>query len=266
MKQEELPCDLEKPWRDTYKRLVALDRDWEKERFRKAAIADLHRFLTERCAQIPHLGDLVRLVRESMTRQDLFALMVPCERELKRVKITDVEILSTDLSEAMPQFPQLPLTVIADNFRSAINVGTLFRVSDCFGIQEAMLCGYTPDPSDGRAKAAALGAENWVKWSRFPRTLDAVRAVQAQGIPVIALETVAGAPTLEAWQWQFPCAVALGSERFGLDADVVQACDGVMRIPMYGRKNSLNVVMAFTLVAHAARQAFQQQLLNQMGK
>ena len=252
--------DLEKPWRDTYKRLIALDQGWEKERFRKVAIADLHRFLTERCAHVPHLGDLVRLVRETMTRQDLFAMIVPCERELKRVKVTDVEILSHDLTEPQPDHPRMPLTVIADNFRSAINVGTLFRVSDCFGIEEAILCGYTPDPSDGRAKAAALGAENWVPWSRVPRTLDAVRAVQARGIPVIALETVEGAPTLEAWQWQFPCAIALGSERFGLDADVVQACDGVMRIPMYGRKNSLNVVMAFTLVAHAARQAFQASL------
>lgn len=251
--------DWEKPWRDTYKRLVALDQQWEKERFRKAAIADLHRFLTERCQHVPHLGDLVRLVRETMTRQDLFALMAPCERELKRVKITDVEILTQDRDVVPETHPTLPLTVIADQFRSAINVGTLFRVSDCFGIEEAILCGYTPDPSDGRAKAAALGAENWVKWSRFPRTLDAVRAVQARGIPVIALETVEGATTLEDWQWQFPCAIVLGSERFGLDADVVQACDGVMRIPMYGHKNSLNVVMAFTLVAHAARQAFQQQ-------
>ena len=251
------PGDPEKPWRDTYKRLVALDREWEKPRFRKAAIAELHRFLSERCAHVPHLGDLVRLVRESMTRQDLFALMVPCERELKRVKVTDVEILSQDLQAPSPAAPKLPLTVIADNFRSAINVGTLFRVSDCFGIEEALLCGYTPDPSDGRAKAAALGAENWVPWRRFPRTLDAVRAVQARNLPVIALETVEGAPTLEQWKWSFPCAIALGSERFGLDAEVIQACDGVMRIPMYGRKNSLNVVMAFTLVAHAARQAFQ---------
>jgi tRNA G18 (ribose-2'-O)-methylase SpoU len=251
--------DLEKPWRDTYKRLMALDRDWEKERFRKAAIADLHCFLVERCAHVPHLGDLARLAREQMTRQDLFAMIVPCERELKRVKVTDVEILSQDLSAASEPAPKMSLTVIADNFRSAINVGTLFRVSDCFGIEEALLCGYTPDPADGRAKSAALGAENWVKWSRFPRTLDAVRAVQARGIPVIVLETVEDAPTLESWQWQFPCAIALGSERFGLDADVIKACDGVMRIPMFGRKNSLNVVMAFTIVAHAARQAFEQQ-------
>lgn len=249
--------DVEKPWRDTYKRLIALDKDWEKERFRKAAILDLRRFLLERCAHVPHLADLARLAREQMTRQDLFAMIVPCERELKRVKVTDIEILTQDLATSVEPAPKMPLTVIADNFRSAINVGTLFRVSDCFGIEEAILCGYTPDPSDGRAKMAALGAENWVKWSRFPRTLDAVRAVQARGIPAIALETVEDAPVLETWPWQFPCAIVLGSERFGLDADVIQACDGVMRIPMYGRKNSLNVVMAFTLVAHAARHAFE---------
>lgn len=257
--EQVVPSDPEKPWRDTYKRLVALDRDWAKERFRKAAIADLRRFLLERCAAVPHLADLARLAREQMTRQDLFAMIVPCERELKRVKVTDVEILSRDLPPAIEPAPKMPLTVIADNFRSAINVGTLFRVSDCFGVEEAILCGYTPDPADGRAKAAALGAENWVKWSRVSRTLEAVQQVQARGIPVIALETVEDAPVLETYQWQFPCAVALGSERFGLDADVIRACDGVMRIPMFGRKNSLNVVMAFTLVAHAARQAFEQQ-------
>ncbi len=251
--------DFEKPWRDTYKRLVALDREWEKPRFRAAAIKELRHFMVTRCGGVPHLGALVRLVREEMTRQDLFALMVPCERELKRVKVTDAEILSADLSAEAVVAPRMPLTVIADNFRSAINVGTLFRVSDCFGVREAVLCGYTPDPEDGRAKQAALGAEAWVPYRRAVRTLDAVRELQARGVKVIALETVEGARTLEAWEWEFPCAVALGSERFGLDPDVVAACDGVMRIPMYGRKNSLNVVMAFTLVAHAARCAFEAQ-------
>ncbi len=255
-----MDTDLEKPWRDTYKRLIALDHDWEKPRFRAAAIKELHHFLSTRCAEVPHLGPLVRLVRPEMTRQDLFALIVPCERELKKVKVTDADILTADLAADAAIAPRMPLTVIADNFRSAINVGTLFRVSDCFGVQDAILCGYTPDPEDGRAKQAALGAEAWVPYSRERRTLDAVRNLQARGIKVIALETVEGAPTLETWQWEFPCAIALGSERFGLDADVVQACDHVMRIPMYGRKNSLNVVMAFTLVAHAARCAFQKTL------
>lgn len=252
-----MDVDFEKPWRDTYKRLMALERDWEKPRFRVAAIRDLRVFLETRCAGVPHLAPLARLAREGMTRQDLFALIVPCERELRRVKVTDADILSADLPPGVEPAPRMPLAAIVDNFRSAINVGTLFRVCDCFGVGEVILCGYTPSPDDGRAKQAALGAEAWVPWSRTERTLEAVRAQQAKGVSVIALETVMGAPTLESWQWEFPCAVALGSERFGLDPDVVRAADAVMRIPMYGRKNSLNVVMAFTLVAHAARQAWQ---------
>lgn len=251
--------DIEKPWRDTYKRCVALEAQWEKPRFRAAAIKELHHFMTTRCAAVPHLGPLVRLVRPEMTRQDLFSLIVPCERELKRVKVTDVDILSKDTPAALEVAPKMPLTVVADNFRSAINVGTLFRVSDCFGVEEALLCGYTPSPNDHRSKQAALGAEDWVSWQHVDRTLDAVQQLKAVGRQVIALETVEGAPTLETWQWQFPCAIVLGSERFGLDPDVIKACDGCMRIPMYGHKNSLNVVMAFTLVAHAARQAFEAQ-------
>lgn len=251
--------DIEKPWRDTYKRCIALDAQWEKPRFRAAAIKELHTFMTTRCQNVPHLAPLVRLVRPEMTRQDLFALIVPCERELKRVKVTDVDILTQDTPLATTTPPKMPLTVVADNFRSAINVGTLFRVSDCFGVEQAILCGYTPSPQDHRAKQAALGAEDWVPWQHFDRTLAAVQHLQAQGRQVIALETVEGAPTLEQWQWQFPCAVVLGSERFGLDPDVIKACDACIRIPMYGHKNSLNVVMAFTLVAHHARQAFEAQ-------
>ena len=167
-----MDVDSEKPWRDTYKRLVALDKGWEKPRFRAAAIKDLRTFLETRCADVPHLGPLARLARPEMTRQDLFALMVPCERELRRVKVTDAEILSADLSPEVEPAPKMPLTVIADNFRSAINVGTLFRVCDCFGVQEAVLCGYTPSPDDGRAKQAALGAEALAlvtEWEEFRR-------------------------------------------------------------------------------------------------
>ncbi|MEG1479869.1 MAG: TrmH family RNA methyltransferase [Kiritimatiellia bacterium] len=254
-----MDVDSEKPWRDVYKQLCALEAQWEKPRFRLAAINALQTFFLTHCASVPHLGALVRLVRPTMTRQDLFSLLVPCERVLHRVKITDTEILTHDLSADQLPAIALPLTVIVDNFRSAMNVGSLFRASDCFGISEVILCGYTPAPDDGRAKIAALGTEAWVPWSRTEHTVDAVRAAQQRGIQVVALETVAHAPTLETWQWTFPCAVVVGSERFGLDAAVVNACDACLRIPLYGRKNSLNVVMAFTLAAHAARQAFNQE-------
>ena len=78
--------------------------------------------------------------------------------------------------------------------------------------------------------------------------------MQAAGTPCIALETVSGAPAVDAFNWPLPCALVVGNERFGLDPDVVEACDGAVRIPLAGRKNSLNVVAALTVALFAVTQ------------
>jgi tRNA G18 (ribose-2'-O)-methylase SpoU len=49
----------------------------------------------------------------------------------------------------------------------------------------------------------------------------------------------------------------VGNERFGLDPDVVRACDAAVRVPLFGRKNSLNVVSALAVALFAARRNFQ---------
>lgn len=249
--------DTEKPWRDAHRCLAALDANWEKPRFRKANLDALKTLLAQ--SSEPHLQQLVRLVTPEMTRKQLWDLLVPVERQLARTKITDIEILSTDKSPDAAPRDTFPFTVVADNFRSAINIGTLFRVSECFGAKQIVLTGYSPEPSEGRAKAAALGAEAWVPFRRFHRTAEALQSLKAEGIRCVALETVPTAPLVADYAWLFPCALFLGSERFGLDPDVVQACDDIVRIPVFGRKNSLNVVTAFAIAAHAARLAYEGQ-------
>lgn len=248
---------LEKPWRDAHKRLLALDLQWGKPRFRKAALEELNTYLTTRCTNEPHLSALARIITEDMTRKQLWDILIPVERQLTRTKITDIDILSTDKSELHEPHPLMPFTIVADNFRSAINVGTLFRVSECFGVQDVVLTGYTPDPTDGRAKAAALGTESWVAHRRVQRTSEALKSLQNDNVCCIALETVTGAEPLETFEWTFPCALFLGSERFGLDPDIVVACDRCIQIPVFGRKNSLNVVTAYAIAVHHARCAYE---------
>lgn len=247
----------EKPWRDVHRRIVALDRNWEKIRFRKAAIADIRLFLIEKCAEVPHLFTLARLFRDEMTRQDLWSALVPVERALSRTKITDVDILSHDREARFSKAAVFPFSVLADNFRSALNLGGIFRTAECFGLSEIILTGYSPAPSDPRVAAAALGTESQIPYRRFGRALEAVTALQGEGKQCVALETVENAPNLNAFSWPFPAVLILGSERFGLDPETVAACDGVVRIPMYGGKNSLNVVTAFAIAAYAARTAFE---------
>jgi tRNA G18 (ribose-2'-O)-methylase SpoU len=245
-------------WREALARLRALDEAWADPAARQREISDCRAWLSAQ-TPLPRLAGLARLLTPGLTRQQFWCALVPVEREVARLKITDAEILDADLPpDLAPPGPALPLTVVADSLRSAFNLGGLFRTAECFGVSEVVLCGYTPRPEQPQAARAALGAEKLVPWRQVENIREALSGLQAAGVRCLALETVAGAPDIASFAWPFPCALVLGNERFGLDPEVLAACDGVVRIPLFGRKNSLNVVTAFAIAAYEIRRAFGQ--------
>ncbi|CAK0863153.1 unnamed protein product, partial [Prorocentrum cordatum] len=168
--------------------------------------------------------------------------------------------------------PRMPLTVVLDNLRSAFNVGSIFRTAECLRAEQLCLCGYTaaPEPGDadgrgqgraagggGHTARAAMGADAHVPWSRHERAADAVAALRARGVPVFALETVEGATPLHELVFPSPCALLLGNERHGLEADLLGLCSAPVRIPCHGVKNSLNVAVAFAICAYEVARQWQ---------
>jgi tRNA G18 (ribose-2'-O)-methylase SpoU len=242
-------------WREALERLRALDAAWADEAARLRELAACRAWISEQIT-LPHLAKLARLLEPGMSRQQFWSVLVPVEREVARVKVTDVEILDADLPAGESAGKAMPLTVVVDSVRSAFNVGGIFRTAECFGAGELILCGYTPLPDQPQVAKAALGTERLMAW-RYAEDVRAVLAeLKAAGTPCFALETVAGAPAVAEAAWPFPCALVLGNERFGLDPEVVAACDGAVRIPLCGRKNSLNVVTAFAVAAYEIRKRF----------
>lgn len=161
------------------------------------------------------------------------------------------------LVTAPRQGARMPLTVVMDNLRSAFNVGSIFRTSECLRVERLHLCGYTatPDESKGQTGRAAMGADTMVPWEHAPRTHDVVKRLREAGVPVFALETVQGAASLHEFEFPSPCALLLGNERHGLEADLLSLCTAPVRIPCLGVKNSLNVGVAYAICAfEVARQ------------
>lgn len=244
-------------WREALEHLRALDEVWEEPLARQRERRACQEWMAAQTV-LPRLAHLARLLAPDLTRQQFWCVLVPVEREVSRCKITDVDILDADLPpEHLPPAPPLPLTVVVDSIRSAFNLGGLFRTAECFGVSEVVLCGYTPLPEQPQAARAALGAEKLVPWRHVENLREALDGLKAAGMLCLALETVAGASDIATFAWPFPCALVLGNERFGLDAEVIAACDGVVRIPLYGRKNSLNVVTAFAVAAYEIRRRFE---------
>lgn len=251
-----MEAESQQVWRAALERLRALDAAWADEAARLLELASCRAWIAEQAA-LPHLAKLARLLVPELTRRQFWSVLVPVEREVARVKVTDVEILDADLPEGDAAGAPMPLTVVMDSVRSAFNVGGIFRTAECFGVAELVLCGYTPLPEQAQVAKAALGTERLVTW-RYAEDIRAVIAeLKASGKPCYALETVAGATDIAEAAWPFPCALVLGNERFGLDPEVIAACDGAVRIPLCGRKNSLNVVTAFAVAAYEIRKRFE---------
>ena len=149
----------------------------------------------------------------------------------------------------------LPVVVLLDNIRSLYNTGSVFRTADACGVERVMLCGITPRPDQGsRQRRAivktALGAEDAVRWEYEPETATALRRLKADGYQLVAVEPEADAVNLFEWAPQWPVCLVFGHERVGIAAELVAHLDAVVRIPMLGKKGSLNVATAAGVVLY----------------
>lgn len=159
--------------------------------------------------------------------------------------------------EQFQQAEKVPLVVVLDNIRSQHNVGAVFRTSDAFCLQGVYLCGICCCPPNDEIHKTALGAELSVEWHYFADTSEAVRSLQADGYTVYAIEQAHNSITLDEAVNQLhnkKVAVVLGHEVFGVQQEVVDACDACIEIPQYGTKHSLNVSVTAGIVLYQISQ------------
>ncbi|NLF23757.1 MAG: RNA methyltransferase [Lentisphaerae bacterium] len=243
-------------WQLALERLQTIEVVWADPAARQRELLACSHWLADQTAY-PRLARLSTLLKPDLSLETFISVLVPVEREVARRRVTDVQILARDRAPPAAAAAAMPLTVVVDSLRSAFNSGGLFRTADCFGAAAVWLCGYTATPDHPHVAEAALGAARHVPWRHWTRLAEAVAELRCASVAVIALETVADAQPIESYTWPFPCALLLGSERFGLGPDIIHQADDVVRIPVYGAKNSLNVVSAAAIALHAARTAWE---------
>lgn len=145
--------------------------------------------------------------------------------------------------------PKKPIVVVMDQIRSMHNVGSVFRTADAFLINGICLCGFTPQPPHRDIHKTALGATESVDWMYYEQTTDAVIALKEQGYKVYAIEQTEGSIPLNQFEKNnTPIAFVFGNEVDGVDQTVIEFCDGVIEIPQWGMKHSLNISVAAALV------------------
>lgn len=140
--------------------------------------------------------------------------------------------------------PKQELCLILHNIRSAYNVGSIFRTADGAGVAKIYLCGISPTPEDIKVLKTSLGTEKTVPWEYHKQTWRLLKQLKECGIKIIALEQTPRSIDYKKFKPKFPLAVLVGGEVKGLNKKILSYVDKIIEIPMYGKKESLNVAVA----------------------
>lgn len=145
---------------------------------------------------------------------------------------------SQDRIEAQPF---LPISIYLDRLRSCHNIGSILRTTEAFRLGNVFFSEGMADSSHKQVQNASMGTHEWVSCSQISSLSSLPR-------PIIALETIPD--SIPYYDFQFPnCfTLAVGNEEYGCSDELLASADSFIHIPLYGRKNSLNVATAFAIV------------------
>jgi len=150
---------------------------------------------------------------------------------------------------------RLPFYVICDNIRSLENIGSIFRTADALEINKIFLCGICGRPPHQKISKSALGSENKVDWEYYSFGWRAVEKLKKEKVFVVALEKTKNSLTYTKFKPKFPLALVVGNEVKGVSPSILKRADKVISLPMFGRKDSLNVAVAFGIAAYEINKA-----------
>ena len=145
------------------------------------------------------------------------------------------------------------IVLVAHNIRSLWNIGSLFRTCDCFGVQKLILSGYSAAPPRREIAKTALGADSWIPWEKAADPKMMLKSLKEEGWRIVGLEITDNAVDVASYEPSSKTALLLGNEVAGVSEDLLAMCDDVVRILMFGKKESLNVAVAAGVALHHLR-------------
>jgi len=138
------------------------------------------------------------------------------------------------------------------------NAGTVIRTADAAGVDAVVFAGEGVDPFGGKCVRSTAGSLFHLPVAVEPDLAEVMGWLRATGCQVVATSGH-GARDLydaaDAGDLDVPTGWLFGNEAHGLPPDVLTAADAVLRVPVYGQAESLNLAVATALCLYASARA-----------
>ena len=186
-------------------------------------------------------------ISQNSTLREITAKIMKFNNEMnKNEKDSDFIIEKFD-GENSHKIEKSQLIVILDNLRSAFNVGSIFRTAECSGIKKLFLSGYTPNPQNKKVKETSMGTYKFMDWDLITSTENKIKELKDLGYKIYGFETVDTAENLPEVKFTEKACFIFGNEALGIPKKILKECDVIVKIPVFGWKNSLNVGVSFAI-------------------
>jgi 23S rRNA (guanosine2251-2'-O)-methyltransferase len=137
--------------------------------------------------------------------------------------------------------------IALDGIRSLFNIGSIFRTCEAAGFNSIIL-GNTPGKEHPGIQKTAMGAHQWVAQEKTQDLTQTLLDKKKGGFKIIGIETVENSTPYHAFKWQKKTVTVFGNEEYGISSHVLEACDKFVHIPMSGKKKSINIANAVSVI------------------
>lgn len=143
-----------------------------------------------------------------------------------------------------------PFYVVVDNVRSLENIGAIFRTADDLAVTKIFLCGISGFPPSDKISKTALGAQKTVPFEYQKHCWRVLDTLSKNKVMTVALEQTEKSIVYDKFKPRFPLALVIGNEIKGVSRAILKRADKIVYLPMLGRKESLNVAVAFGVIGY----------------
>lgn len=159
-------------------------------------------------------------------------------------------------AEALAGTPRL--VVFCDRVRDPGNLGTVVRCADAFGADAVLVSTDSVDLYNPKTVRASTGSMFHLPVAVEVDLMDVVAQARAKGLAVLGADGAATETTEDldrSGALARPVLWVLGNEAWGLPPDRAAHLDRLVRLPMYGRAESLNLATAAAVLLYATATA-----------
>lgn len=159
---------------------------------------------------------------------------------------------SNPTPEEFKKLKKNPIYIILDNVLDTYNIGAIFRLAEAVAAEKVIICGESETPPNTRIKKASINTTEWVKWEYKESTVKAIDDLrqEVQDIQVVAVELDGKSVPYDTFEYKFPVALVVGHETTGVSRGVLDKCDAIVELPMFGVNISLNVMVSLGIVLY----------------